>query len=161
MHNAEYWINKLELSPHPEGGFYKEVYRAEESISNSALPSRYSGDRSHATTIYFLLRSCDISRLHRLKSDEIWYFHQGSPLELSIIYPDGQLETIPMSTDDNLQAVIPNNTWFGAKVLEEDSYSLISCSVHPGFDFNDFELANKEELLAEYPQHKELIEELG
>ncbi|MBY0425540.1 MAG: cupin domain-containing protein [Cytophagales bacterium] len=155
-----YWIEKLGLKAHPEGGYYQEVYRSSEQVS--VLPERYQSPRSFGTSIYFLLGSEDRSAFHRLKSDEIWFFHSGSPVTIHIIHPDGRREDKHLGMDmDNHQfpqVLIPKNTWFAAQVAEGNSYVLVSCTVHPGFEFADFELANRWELIRKYPNHQELIE---
>jgi predicted cupin superfamily sugar epimerase len=160
MKTAEYWISRLQLLPHPEGGYYRETYRAEGVIQ----PPGYSGPRAFSTGIYFLLRNKDCSHFHRMKSDELWHFYDGSPLALHMIHPDGSHQKIAVGTDldrnETPQAVIPANTWFGARVSEPNSFTLIGCTVAPGFDFADFELARREDLLRLYPNHKELIEQL-
>lgn len=159
--NTEYWINKLNLSKHPEGGYFKEVYRADEIINKNSLPERYIGDRKFSTSIYFLLDGNDKSHFHKLKSDEIWHFYEGSSVSVYIIYPDGILEIKKLGNDfengEAFQVIIPKGTWFGAEVNDKKSFSLFGCSVSPGFDFNDFELAEREKLITIFPQHKELI----
>jgi hypothetical protein len=163
MKPAEYWIRHLQLSQHPEGGFYRETYRASEKISASSLPSRFSGDRSFSTSIYFLLRSQDRSMFHKIKSDELWHFHAGSHLTLYIL-DKGELTTKVLGPDlekgDSLQIVIPANAWFGAKVEQPNSYTLSGCTVAPGFDFADFELADQAQLLSQFPDQAEIIREL-
>jgi len=152
------------LLPHPEGGFYKEAYRSDEIIAKTALPSRFKGNRCFSTSIYFLLESGSFSAFHRIKSEEIWHFYKGTSLTLYIITEDGTLTLMQLgdNIDDNefLQIVIPRNTWFAAQVNAENSYTLVGCTVAPGFYFNDFELANCTKLCKEFPQHKELIKKL-
>jgi uncharacterized protein len=160
MHSAEYWINHLGLEAHPEGGFYKETYRSDENISIAGLPDRFTGDRSFSTAIYFLLRSEDRSMFHRIKSDELWHFHAGGSLSiyvfdsygLSIMKLGGNVEA-----GESLQVVIPAGCWFGAKVNEPDNYVLAGCTVSPGFDFNDFELADRKNLLDDFPHHEDVV----
>ena len=163
MTNADYWINKLGLSAHPEGGFYKEVYRSGEMYGGSTLPDRFSGDRCFATSIYFLLRSQDRSVFHRIKSDELWHFYAGTSLTLYVLNDQGMSTQIlgsPEYNDGMLQVVIPANCWFGAIVNEPDSYVLSGCTVAPGFDFRDFEFATREHLLEKYPQLSDIILQL-
>jgi len=161
MPNANNWIDKLKLLPHPEGGFYKETYRAGETITHAALPPRFSGNRNFSTSIYFLLRSADVSTFHRIKSDELWYYHAGASLSIYVLVGD-QLMIHQLGADpdrgEQLQVVIPANCWFGAKVNEPDHYTLCGCSVAPGFDFSDFELAERASLLKECPQYRSVIE---
>lgn len=159
---AEYWINKLNLTKHPEGGHFKEVYRADELINNKFLPERYTGDRNYSTSIYFLLEGEDKSHFHKLKSDEIWHFYEGSSVSVYIIYPDGKLEIKKLGNNfderEEFQVIIPRGTWFGAEVNDKNSFALFGCTVAPGFDFSDFELADKNKLISDFPQHEELIE---
>lgn len=154
--NAKKIIQKLGLLVHPEGGFYKETYR-----SASTIITDRNEIRNISTAIYFLLENDNRSLFHRLKSDEQWFFHQGEALEI-IFIKDGILNTIILGTRlDNgevLQAIIPANTWFAAGVKNSNGFSLVSCTVAPGFDFADFELAKREELLQEYPDLKETIQ---
>jgi predicted cupin superfamily sugar epimerase len=161
LHSADYWIEKLGLQVHPEGGWFAEFYRSAESIEKDCLPKRYKENHTFSTSIYFLLKSGDASHLHRLKTDEIWHFYAGCPLEMVNIDPDGRLEEIILGDDPDkghqLQALKPAGRWFGARPLEQNSYSLVGCTVAPGFEFGDFELGNREELLEIYPQYKDII----
>ncbi len=149
------------MQAHPEGGYFAETYRSTESIPHSALPNRFSGDRNFGTGIYFLLENHHFSALHRIQADEMWHFYAGGPLNVYVIHEDGSLEIIKLgSNPDNgevFQAVVPAGTWFGSKPAAESDYSLVGCTVAPGFDFADFELAERVDLLATYPQHEEVI----
>ncbi len=162
--SAQYWIEKLKLAKHPEGGYFREVYQANEIISKKSLPERYSSFRPFSTSIFFLLKGNEFSAFHRLKSDEIWHFYDGTPLLLYLIDSKGKLTTIRVGRNpdrsETLQFVIPKGFWFAAEVTDKNSYSLISCTVSPGFDFEDFELGSKKYLIAKYPQHKVLIDRL-
>jgi predicted cupin superfamily sugar epimerase len=146
MKTPEYWIRHLALLPHPEGGFYKETYRASESVSAAGLPARFGAARNFSTAIYFLLRSHDRSLFHRIKSDELWHYHAGGSLCIYILTDAGVI-THTLGPDiengESLQIVVPANCWFGAKVAIENSYTLSGCTVAPGFDFADFELADR------------------
>lgn len=163
MKTADFWIKNLSLSEHPEGGYYRETYRATESVSTSALPARFGAERNYCTAIYFLLPSEKRSLFHRIKSDEIWYYHAGSSLTIYSLDKNG-LKKYRLGPDlengECLQIIIPANVWFGAIVNENDSYTLSSCSVSPGFDFNDFELAEQATLLREFPNEGEIIRRL-
>jgi uncharacterized protein len=154
MHNVDYWINHLELQPHPEGGYFKENYRSSEIIPSAALPDRFDGYRSFSTAIFFLLRSEDRSVFHRIKSDEVWHFYQGSTL-LIYVLQENELKIHKVGSDlekgESLQVVIPANCWFGAHVAKENSFALCGCTVAPGFDFRDFEMADRQDLLKKYP----------
>lgn len=163
--NAEFWIEKLGLKTHPEGGYFKETYRSDEQIDKSALPSRYTGSRSFGTSVYFLIQDEDPSRFHRLQSDEVWHFYAGSPMTLYIITPDGELETKTLGPDPDkgheFQAVVYKYCWFGALVEDKNGFSLVGCNIAPGFDFDDFELGEKAELKKQFPNQAEIIEKLS
>lgn len=154
-------IARLELSPHPEGGWYRETYRCEERYPGAGLPERFDGARCHATSIYFLLTGESFSSLHRIKADEQWHFYAGSPLDIHVIDPDGTYQALRLGSDlaqgQSFQAVVPHGCWFGATVDGEGGFALLGCSVAPGFEFGDFELARREELLVQYPDHAALI----
>ena len=164
MKAADYWINNLKLSPHPEGGYYREIYSSDIMVKKPALPESYDGDRSLATSIYFLLRSGQVSCFHQLRSDEIWYFHCGSPLKISFISLTGKLtaENLGAGAEkgEKPQVIIPAGTIFGAEVVLKQSYTLLSCMVSPGFDFTDFKLFSREELTGMYPEYSDVIKKL-
>jgi uncharacterized protein len=159
--DAQYWINHLGLSPHPEGGYYRVTYKSDLTIARSALPSRYQGDRSASTAIYFLLDGRDFSAFHRIASDEVWHFYAGSSLVVYVIDPDGDYSELHLGDgSDEFQAVVKAGCWFASRVKDGAGFALVGCTVAPGFDFSDFELAVRPELVVAYPQHRELIEEL-
>jgi len=164
MKMASEWIDALGLVPHVEGGYYREMYRSGEVLPADVLPQRYSGPRCFSTAIYFLLKSDQVSRLHRLRTDEIWHFYAGSPLTLHLLTPDGEYQAIHLGADPDaaqcFQAVIPAGVWFGATVDAPDSFTLVGCTVAPGFDFADFELGRREKMLAGFPQHADLLKRL-
>jgi predicted cupin superfamily sugar epimerase len=152
----ELLIQELNLIPHPEGGFYRETYRSKEVLNDI--------NRNLVTTIYFLLRSEDISLFHRIKSDEHWFFHAGSRLVVHTLDKNGHhkhLLGLELNKGETPHFIVPKNTIFGSQVLEKNSYSLVSCLVSPGFDFADFELIKRVDLLKEFPEHKEIIEIMG
>lgn len=161
IHTAQHWISKLQLNKHPEGGYYKEVYRSNEFVHKKNLPDRYPSFRSFSTSIYFLLESNEFSAFHRLKSDEIWHFYEGSSIHVLMILANGTFRKVVMGRDGEYdvvyQALIPKGCWFAAHVKEWDSFSLVGCTVSPGFDFEDFELGTREGLIKLFPQHAELI----
>jgi predicted cupin superfamily sugar epimerase len=163
MQNSAYWIEKLGLLHHPEGGWYREVYRSPQIIPAAALP-RHGGERVFSTSIYYLLESGQFSALHRLKSDELWFFHSGCPLEICSIAENGQCNINRLGSHadcgESLFAVVPAGNWFGAQPPEPASFSLVSCAVAPGFDFSDFEMGKRDELLARFPACREIIERL-
>lgn len=164
MPTARDWIERLGLAPHPEGGYFRETYRSAEGMADSALPARFGGPRCLATAIYFLLEGHQVSALHRIKSDEVWHFYEGAPLTLFLILPGGELREVVMGRDADrgevFQAVVPAGSWYGAVVNDPDSYALVGGTVAPGFDFADFELADRSSLRALYPEHRVLIERL-
>jgi predicted cupin superfamily sugar epimerase len=163
MKSASFWIDHLKLIAHPEGGFYKETYRSTESIPKNGLPERFQSERNFSTAIYFLLRSQDRSLFHRIQSDELWHFHAGSSLAIYVFH-EQKLIVHKLGSDpekgESLQVVVPAHCWFGARVEQPDSYTLSGCTVAPGFDFHDFEMATRTSLLAEFPSYKKIIQEL-
>ena len=158
---ANEWIERLELVPHPEGGWFREVYRSHEVVVEDALPERFGGSRVFSTAIYFLLMGDEVSRLHRIRQDELWHFYDGDPLRLHRIRPDGDhieqglgqgAEALPM-------AVVPAGDFFGAEVMGE-GFSLVGCTVAPGFEYDDFEMPSRDELYQQFSQHGELVQRL-
>ncbi len=164
MKGAEYWIEGLGLEPHPEGGFYSQTYRAEGSIASCCLPKEMQGSRAYSTAIYFLLHGKQSSALHRIRSDEIWHFYTGASLTLHCFTETGEYSTLKLGPDfeygEVYQAEVPAGCWFGATVNVPSSYSLVGCTVAPGFDFQDFELGKREELIRLYPEHERIITRL-
>ncbi|MBU0716470.1 MAG: cupin domain-containing protein [Verrucomicrobia bacterium] len=166
---AKYWITRLALQPHPEGGYFREIYRAKDQISAAALPTRYQGPRAFSTSIYFLLTGTQTSTLHRLASDEQWHFYDGSTLLLAMIAPDGTSREVRLGrcaiAGEQFQAVIPAGTWMGARLAapqhcgrtSQRGYALIGCTVAPGFEFQDFAAGRRSDLLERFPQHRKLI----
>jgi hypothetical protein len=159
--DAAFWIKTLGLAPHPEGGFYREVYRAAEAIPRRGLPKRYAAPRPFSTSIYYLLRAGDVSRFHRLRSDEVWHFYDGRPILLHLLGDDGGHRIVRLGRDatagETFQAVVPAGRWFGAEVKGRTGYSLVGCTLAPGFDFADFELARREKLLKAFPARAALV----
>jgi len=160
-YSADFWISQLKMDEHPEGGYYQPAYRSPEILPPENLPERYQDPHHLYSSIYFLVTGHSFSALHRLRTDELWFFHQGNPLQLHLIHPDGKREDATLGLDilagEKLQFLVPHNCWFGARVAQTDGHSLVSCSLGPGFEFADFELGNQDELLQEYPQHESLI----
>ena len=160
---ADQLIKSLRLTPHPEGGFFRETYRAAETIARDALPNGFGGDRVFSTSIYYLLQARQISVLHRIRSDELWHFHMGDALEVIDITPDGALTTTVLGHDvadgNTLQSVVPAGHWFGARLARpaKDAFALVGCTVAPGFDFADFEMADRDAILNAFPQHQAII----
>ena len=162
--NARYWIDNLSLTAHPEGGFFREVYRSKEELPHASLPSRFSGSRSFATSIYYLLEKGDFSGFHRIKSDETWHFYRGGALDLHIL-DNGKYELVVIGSNiaagNHLQYTVPAGAWFASEPSIDSWYSLLGCTVSPGFDFSDFELAHKDALLKEYSPQADLIRRLA
>jgi uncharacterized protein len=163
MRKAEFWIDRLGLEPHPEGGWYRETYRSEGAYDFTGQ-APFDGSRAYATSIHYLLERGDRSRLHRIHSDELWYFHAGSPLEVHL-FPDSGIPssfTLGLSPDDGevLHVWVPAGVWFGARLAEgsaPEAFSLVSCVVAPGFDFRDFAFAGREHLNEMFPEHAAIV----
>ena len=145
MKTAQEWIEELRLARHPEGGWFRRVYESELKVD---------GQRPAMTSIYYLLEDKDFSALHRLKQDEQWHYYHGSPITIHEIDPSGTYVGTTLGTD-RFQHTVRAGNLFGATV--EQGYALVGCTVVPGFDFADFELPSRAELLRDYPQHTEVI----
>lgn len=163
MKSADYWIEQLQLRSHPEGGHFKETYRATEVIAKSALPDRYSSTRCFSTSIYFLLKGSEYSNFHCLASDETWHFHTGTSATVYEIEANtGTLIQHKIGPNfekgEHFQVMIRAGNWFAAEVDDKNSFILVGCTVAPGFEFEDFELATRSKLATTYPAHQELIE---
>lgn len=153
------WINYLGLQPHPEGGFYKETYRAEGLLKPEGLLE--AGVRNYCTAIYFLLVDNNFSAFHKITSDEVWHFYAGQTLELLEIDPDGILRHTLIGNNPQAgsipQYVVKGGNWFASRVMGGQGFCLVGCTVSPGFDFVDFELAERSALIKQYPQHRDTI----
>lgn len=162
MKDAAYWIEKLDLKRHPEGGYFRETYRSREVIVKQALPERFKGDRVFATCIYFLLNKKGYSAFHKVQQDEVWHFYAGSSLAIHIIDQKGQYATVKLGkkieNGESFQTVVMAGCWFAAAVNNKKKFSLVGCTVAPGFDFDDFELADRQRLVGLYPEHRQVIE---
>ncbi len=154
--NAQYWIDHLHMQPHPEGGFYAETYRAEGTIPGL--------DRAFSTAIYFLLLEDKFSAFHRIHSDEMWHFYAGNPMEVLVLEENGKLTIHRLGNNpeakEAFQLVVPAKRWFASRMAEPTGYGLVGCTVAPGFDFRDFEMAKRSELIQQFPQHAQIITEL-
>lgn len=163
MRPAEEWIRRLDLAPHPEGGHYRETYRSDGFVPADALPERYGGGRPFATAVLFLLRAGEVSRLHRLASDELWHHYAGGALELCLLSPDPPSERRLLGPDpgagEAFWALAPAGRWFGARVVR-GPYVLAGCTVAPGFSFDDFEMGDRAALERLFPADRELVREL-
>jgi len=160
-------VHALKLSPHPEGGFFRETYRASEILAKGSLGAHHIGPRSASTAIYFLVTAGSFSALHRIASDEVWHFYGGHSLEVISIDEDNQVHAVRVGMNlaegEVPQYVVPRGRWFGSRLAAPhtaDAYALVGCTVAPGFDFADFELANRSVLVQRYPQHRAIIEAL-
>lgn len=153
MEKAQYWIDQLHMQPHPEGGFYAETYRSEGKIKEL--------DRHYSTAIYFLLLEDKFSAFHRIRSDEMWHFYAGSAIEVLVLDKESKLKIHRLGNKpeqgETFQLLVPAELWFASRMLDPSSYGLVGCTVAPGFDFQDFEMARRSELVHQYPQHTEII----
>lgn len=157
-------VESLNLQPHPEGGFYKEVYRSAAYIEAECLPGSFTGNRNICTSIYYLLQKGDFSAFHRIKSDEIWHYYSGGNILLHSLDREGNYECKILGNDFAngavFQLLIPAGNWFAAEPAHDSDFTLAGCTVAPGFDFSDFELADKDSLSQQYPNYKDLINRL-
>ena len=163
MNNAAFYIDHLALQPHPEGGYYKETYRSDGLIPARAL-SNFNGNRHYSTAIYYLLEQDDFSAFHRIKSDECWHYYAGDVLLIHVLHTDGTYACIQLGAaidkDEVFQFVVPAGAWFAAECAANSRFVLSGCTVAPGFDFADFEMADKTQLLSTFPQHEAIISRL-
>ena len=168
MPEAEFWIDRLALQRHPEGGWYRETYRSDASY-DFRESDPFGSPRAYATSIHYLLEQGDRSRLHRILSDELWHFHAGDPLQVYLFPETGEPSSFTLGANPDkgelLHAWVPAGTWFGARLKEsvvnkEGAYALVSCVVAPGFDFQDFSFADKADLMEKFPDHARIIESL-
>ncbi len=164
MKNAGYWIKNLCLSKHPEGGYFRETYAAGDKIDPCCLKKGYDGSRPVSTAIYFLLPGNEFSAFHKLRSDEIWHHYDGGSLVIHMLDRNGEYRKAVLGLDyadgEEPQIPVPAGVWFAAHVKHKDSFTLAGCTVSPGFDFKDFEMGRRAELVKEYPEHKQLILQL-
>ena len=163
MKDAAFYINNLQLKPHPEGGYYAETYRSKGKIPADIL-KEFNGERSYSTAIYYLLEQGDLSAFHRIKSDECWHYYAGDTLLIHVLHNNGKHECIRLGASvdkgETFQFVVPANTWFAAECAEQSSFILTGCTVAPGFDFADFEMADKHQLQKEFPLQRDIISRL-
>ncbi|MFP3565737.1 cupin domain-containing protein [Paraburkholderia sp. SIMBA_030] len=156
-------IQRFDLKPHPEGGFFSETYRSAGRVSRDDGSTE---TRSASTAIYYLLCDGAHSAWHRIKSDEVWHFYAGEPLNVHVLDEAGHLVThrlgnALMHSDAVFQAVVPAGLWFAAECADPATFALVGCTVAPGFEFSEFELADVDALKAKHPQHAAFIERLG
>jgi len=161
MHpKAKQYLTQLDLKKHPEGGYYTEVYRSGELILPKQLPKRYKSSRNFSTSIYFLLEGKQYSSFHRLLSDELWHFYDGSTVLVYIIDENGNLSIKKLGKDYQFQLIIEKQNWFAAEVENKKSFSLFGCTVSPGFEFEDFEPGKRNSLIKDFPKHAALVKRL-
>ena len=162
--NANYFVEQYKMQLHPEGGWFKETYRSDEIVLKEHLPNRFSDGRSFCTAIYFLLEGEQFSAFHRIKSDEMWHFYAGEALNVFVIDERGKLEVIKLGNNPDkgevFQAVVKAGCWFASQPAKEHSFCFVGCTVAPGFDFADFELAKANVLAKEFAEHEVLIRKL-
>lgn len=162
--NIDELVRHFGLAPHPEGGWYVQTYKSAGCISGDALPEGW-GRHAFSTGILFLLGQGEYSHLHRIRQDEMWHFYLGGPLRLATLSPDGRSEEILLGQDilhgQQVQVVVPAGTWFGATPGCGSAFSLVGCTVAPGFEFADFELARPEVLLRDFPDCRAMIREFS
>ena len=162
--SAQYWIERLNLSEHPEGGFFAPAFRAPEQIGRDGLPERFTGNRAMVSSIYYLLKKGQFSVFHRLRSVEIWNFFEGDPLTIYVLDPSGSMNQKRLGPNfdrgESYQAAIEAGNWFAAEHRGPGEFSLVGCTVAPGFEYEDLEIAGRAQLQAKYPQHTEIIERL-
>ncbi|MCL1886659.1 MAG: cupin domain-containing protein [Betaproteobacteria bacterium] len=154
-------IRQYQLKTHPEGGHYAETYRSSEVIPVHYLPEGFIGTRNVGTAILYLLKEGDFSALHRIRQDEIWHFYLGGALRLVMISPEGKFSEVLLGQNvaagEWVQYVVPAGYWFGARPVDGAGFSFVGCTVAPGFDFDDFELGKRAELLKQFSRHTKVI----
>jgi hypothetical protein len=155
--HAKIWIKKLKLEKHPEGGYFTNTYASDKKIDLLD----FDGLRSTCTAIYYLLAGNQFASFHIMKSDEIWHFYSGSSLTLHMIDSRGEIEQILVGPNfdrgERFQVIIKSGSWFAASINNKNSYSLVGCTVSPGFDYRDWKLGDRKKLLQQYPQHNKII----
>jgi len=162
--DGPYWIKRLQLEPHAEGGFFKEIYRSPVNVAETFLPPGFRGERSFSTCIYFLLLKGQFSAFHRIASDELWHFYAGDCLLIYELAKGGAFTEHRLGNQTRnsefFQVTIGAGNWFAARLEKGGEFALVGCTVSPGFDFADFELGSASQLSAEFPGHRLLIETL-
>jgi predicted cupin superfamily sugar epimerase len=160
MHSAKYWIEKLNMTAHPEGGWYKETFR-DNRIVQAQSPGGEHKEYHASTAIYFLLDDQSFSAFHRIGAAEAWHFYAGTGITIYSIDENGELKTVELGPNPEqgqvFSTVVPANVWFASRVNQIGGYALCGCTVAPGFEFAEFELASKNDLILRYPIHKNVI----
>jgi predicted cupin superfamily sugar epimerase len=165
MLTARQIIESLNLRPLTiEGGYFRETYRSALSLPAAALPSRYAGDRNVSTAIYYLLTPETFSTIHRVKSDELFHFYAGDPIQMLQLWPDGMGKTLTIGNDlsagNEPQVIVPAGVWQGCRLEHGGEWALMGCTVAPGFEYADYEPGDRVRLIADYPQFAALIASL-
>ena len=162
--DAAFWIQHLNLSKHIEGGSFRETYRSTLVLKGECIGKNFEDERAASTSIYFMLEKGQFSAFHKITSDETWHFYEGDTLDIFEIDENANLITHKLGRDaskgESFQVLIKAGRWFGSRVAGNGIYSLVGCTVAPGFDFADFQLASRSELSTLYPAHKVLISEM-
>ncbi len=152
------------MQPHPEGGFFVETYRSTQLVGITSADDGLVTEKNACTGIYFLLEKGNFSAFHKIKSDEMWHFYAGHALDVLELQDDGELRCTRLGPDllrgEVHQYVVRANTWFASRVAHDGAFSLVGCTVAPGFEFADFCMADRATLLADFPQHHKTIVEL-
>jgi predicted cupin superfamily sugar epimerase len=160
MQAADY-VRELQLQAHPEGGWYAEIFRSDMKIQ----PKGFSGERAAFTAIYFLLEQGQFSALHRIKSDETWHFYDGGALEIIEIDLAGNLNITRLGRQikmgEQLCYTVKAGHWFGSRPAMGSDFSLVGCTVAPGFDFIDFEMPSNEWFSNAFPQHLDVVKAMS
>ncbi|OIQ02996.1 MAG: hypothetical protein COS82_08660 [Zetaproteobacteria bacterium CG06_land_8_20_14_3_00_59_53] len=160
MNSSADWKRRLGLEAHPEGGFFRETYRADACFTGMA-DDVFPAGRSHSTAIYFLLEQGNFSAFHRIRSDELWHYYDGDGLDIHVIEPGGAYRCLHLGLDVSIgqspQAVVPAGCWFASEVADRGGFALVGCTVSPGFDFTDFEMGSRKQLISLFPQYQPLI----
>jgi len=159
--NPDDLISLLSLMPHPEGGHFKETYRSQHRVTRS----EDGVSRSASTAIYYLLRGRERSTWHRIRSDEMWHFYEGMPIRIYVLEPDGGLSVLRLGNPlrhegADFQALVPAGRWFAAECEEPEGHGLVGCTVAPGFEFEEFEIADESVLKQQWPEYSDLISRL-
>lgn len=163
MRSAAHWIDTLGLGPHPEGGYYRETYRSGDHLRAADLAARFGSSHCMATAIVYLLEQGDFSAFHRIRSDEVWHHYDGGDLRLHVLGANGDYREYLVGTgssDALPQAMVPAGHWFAVEPVDGTPYALAGCTVSPGFEFADFEMADCSALCRRYPARADLIRRL-
>ena len=158
--SARQCIDRYGLQPHPEGGFYARTYCSDTNFPGDPLSDPFPAGRPWSTAILYLLEAGDFAAFHRIKSDELWHFHEGGPIEILIFQNSDSIEIIRLGPGHRMQAVVPAGCWFAARPTHGTEYALVGCTVSPGFRFEDHEMLKASELVAPFPLNAALIQSL-